>query len=57
MDTLRIMINKEFVHFLMLSRTEQQLLVDKMLQRMVSGAALGCHGDLLLGREEKSSKV
>lgn len=37
MDTLRIMINKEFVFFLMLSRTEQDLLVDKMLQRMVSG--------------------
>ncbi|XP_029701949.1 stereocilin [Takifugu rubripes] len=34
MDTLRIMINKEYVYFLMLSRTEQELVVDKMLQRM-----------------------
>lgn len=53
MDTLRIMINEEKVYFLMLSRTEQELLVDKMLQRMVSGAALGCHGDWLQGREGK----
>lgn len=51
MDTLRIMINKEKVFFLMLSRTEQELLVDKILQKMVSGAALGCHGDWLLGRK------
>lgn len=55
MDTLRIMINKEYVYFLMLSRTEQELLVDKMLQRMVSGATPGCHGDLLLGRKGKKS--
>lgn len=38
MDTLRIMTNKEYVYFLMLSRTEQELVVDKMLQRMVGGA-------------------
>lgn len=38
MDTLRIMTNKEYVHFLMLSRREQELVVDKMLQRMVGGA-------------------
>lgn len=49
MDTLRILINREFVSFLLLSRTEQELLVDKVLQRMVGG----CHGDLLLGRKEK----
>lgn len=42
MDTLRIMINKERVPFLMLSKTEQELLVDKMLQRMVSGATTCC---------------
>lgn len=36
MDTLRIMINKELVYFLMLSRTEQDLLVDKVMQRLVS---------------------
>lgn len=40
MDTLRIMANKEYVYFLMLSRTEQELVVDKMLQRLVSGATL-----------------
>lgn len=57
MDTLRILINQEEVYFLMLSRTEQELLVDKMLQRMVSGAALGCHGDVLLGRKGGEKKL
>lgn len=42
MDTLRIMINKEYVSFLLLSRTEQDLVVDKMLQRMVSVAIQTC---------------
>lgn len=50
MDTLRILVNQQEVYFLLLSRTEQELLVDKMLQRMVSGATLGCRGDMLLGR-------
>lgn len=39
MDTLRIVINEEYVYFLLLSRTEQELLVDKMLQRMVSAGS------------------
>lgn len=42
MDTLRIMINREYVSFLLLSRTEQELVVDKMLQRMVSVAMQTC---------------
>lgn len=40
MDALRTMINKEHLYFLMLSRTEQELLVDKMLQKMVSSGIL-----------------
>lgn len=36
MDTLRTMIIQEPHHFLMLSRTKQELLVDKMVQRLVS---------------------
>lgn len=36
MDTLRMMIIQEPHHFLMLSRTKQELLVDKMVQRLVS---------------------
>lgn len=39
MDTLRTMIIQEPRHFLLLSRTKQELLVDKMVQRMVSSAA------------------
>lgn len=38
MDTLRTMIIQEPHHFLLLSRTKQELLVDKMVQRMVSSA-------------------
>lgn len=38
MDTLRTMIMQEPHHFLMLSRTKQELLVDKMVQRLVSSA-------------------
>jgi len=35
MDTLRNIITGDPRHFLMLSRTKQELLVDKMVQRMV----------------------
>lgn len=38
MDTLRTMVIQEPHHFLLLSRTKQELLVDKMVQRMVSSA-------------------
>lgn len=45
MDALRKMIVQDPHHFLLLSRTKQELLVDKMVQRMVSRATLCCCTD------------
>lgn len=46
MDTLRVMIIQDHHPFLLLSRTKQELLVDKVVQRLVSSATLCCHIDL-----------
>lgn len=42
MDILRILIIQDHHYFLLLSRTEQELLVDKMAQRMVSRSHCVC---------------
>lgn len=40
MDTLRNLIIQDPHHFLLLPRTKQELLVDKIVQRLVSRATL-----------------
>lgn len=51
MHTLRMMIIKDPLHFLRLSRIKQALLVDKMVQRMVSRELIKmlmfCHNCIL----------
>lgn len=47
METLRVVIIQDHLYFLLLSRTKQELLVDKMVQRLVSSATLCCHSDLI----------
>lgn len=43
MDTLREMIIQEPLQFLMLSKTKQELLVDKIAQRLVSIFTMNSH--------------
>ena len=52
MDILRILIIQDHHYFLLLSRTEQELLVDKMAQRMVSRSHCVCCSDLWLGKRK-----
>lgn len=57
MDALRKMIIQDYRHFLLLSRTKQELLVDKMVQRMVSRATLCCHTDPLYFKKLKGEET